>query len=83
MSPCFQSYLLLAFAGALAPPTRALAASQSTGPSDTAFVLARAGVVPENIVYDAPRNRFRAASTCAASNVGSRSRSRSAAGRED
>ncbi len=26
--------------------------------SDTAFVLARAGVVPENIVYDAPRNRF-------------------------
>ena len=26
--------------------------------SDTAFVLARAGIVPENIVYDAPRNRF-------------------------
>jgi sugar lactone lactonase YvrE len=28
------------------------------GPSDTAFVLARAGVIPENIVYDAPRDRF-------------------------
>jgi sugar lactone lactonase YvrE len=26
--------------------------------SDTAFVLARAGVIPENIVYDAPRDRF-------------------------
>lgn len=26
--------------------------------SDTAFVLTRAGVVPENIVYDAPRDRF-------------------------
>jgi sugar lactone lactonase YvrE len=26
--------------------------------SDTAFVLTRAGIVPENIVYDAPRDRF-------------------------
>jgi sugar lactone lactonase YvrE len=26
--------------------------------SDTAFVLARAGVIPENIVYDAPGDRF-------------------------
>jgi sugar lactone lactonase YvrE len=26
--------------------------------SDTAFVLARAGVIPENILYDAPRDRF-------------------------
>ena len=26
--------------------------------SDTALVLAQAGVIPENIVYDAPRNRF-------------------------
>src|SRR5215210_846997 len=39
------------------------AAAQSSdpypaGPSDTAFVLNRAGVVPENIVYDAPRDRF-------------------------
>ena len=39
------------------------AAAQSShpiegGPSDTAFVLARAGVVPENIVYDAARDRF-------------------------
>jgi len=33
--------------------------SKSTpSPSDTAFVLARAGVIPENIVYDAPRDRF-------------------------
>ncbi len=29
-----------------------------TGASDTAFVLDRAGVIPENIVYDAPRDRF-------------------------
>src|SRR5215216_3922398 len=56
MSHCIQRYLLLAFAGALAQP--AAAASQWTGPSDTAFVLARAGVVPENMVYDAPRHRF-------------------------
>jgi sugar lactone lactonase YvrE len=28
------------------------------GPSDTAFVLNRAGVIPENIVYDGPRDRF-------------------------
>jgi sugar lactone lactonase YvrE len=30
----------------------------SDGPSDTAFVLARAGIIPENIVHDAPRYRF-------------------------
>src|SRR5918995_7048572 len=30
----------------------------TAGASDTAFVLARAGVIPENIVYDAPRDRF-------------------------
>jgi sugar lactone lactonase YvrE len=30
----------------------------AAGPSDTAFVLRRAGVIPENIVYDAPRDRF-------------------------
>jgi sugar lactone lactonase YvrE len=42
--------------------TTAAAAQTSNGitaaRSDTAFVLARAGVIPENIVYDAPRNRF-------------------------
>ena len=32
--------------------------SITTGPSDTAFVLNRAGVIPENIVYDATRDRF-------------------------
>lgn len=40
-----------------------VAAAQSSDPvaggaSDTAFVLARAGIIPENIVYDAPRGRF-------------------------
>jgi hypothetical protein len=39
------------------------AAAQSSdniaeNPSDTAFVLGRAGVIPENIVYDAPGDRF-------------------------
>jgi len=58
MSHFRQSYLLLAFAGALAQPAGTAAASQSARPSDTAFVLARGGVVPENIVYDAPRDRF-------------------------
>jgi hypothetical protein len=33
-------------------------AQSGGGLSDTAFVLARAGVIPENIVYDAPRDRF-------------------------
>lgn len=32
--------------------------SITAGPSDTAIVLNRAGVIPENIVYDAPRDRF-------------------------
>jgi sugar lactone lactonase YvrE len=32
--------------------------SIAADPSDTAFVLNRAGVIPENIVYDAPRDRF-------------------------
>jgi sugar lactone lactonase YvrE len=35
-----------------------VAAASAQGPSDTAFVLARAGVVPENLAYDAPRDRF-------------------------
>jgi sugar lactone lactonase YvrE len=42
--------------------TTAAAAQTSSGitaaRSDTAFVLASAGVVPENIVYDPPRDRF-------------------------
>ena len=32
--------------------------SIAAGPSDTAFVLNRAGVIPENIVYDTARDRF-------------------------
>jgi sugar lactone lactonase YvrE len=46
---------------ALTLPTAAGAQSShsiAAGPSDTAFVLNRAGVIPENIVYDAPRERF-------------------------
>ncbi|HEX6434579.1 MAG TPA: hypothetical protein VFZ87_10060 [Gemmatimonadales bacterium] len=45
---------LLALACTLAPSIATGAAIQS----DTAFVLARAGVIPENILYDAPRDRF-------------------------
>jgi sugar lactone lactonase YvrE len=33
-------------------------ASQALAQSDTAFVLARAGVIPENLAYDPPRDRF-------------------------
>jgi sugar lactone lactonase YvrE len=47
-------YRSLAVAYTLVPSLTIPAAAQS----DTAFVLARAGVIPENIVYDAPRNRF-------------------------
>jgi sugar lactone lactonase YvrE len=45
-------------------PSIAISASTQTsqapgsGASDTAFVLTRAGVIPENIVYDTPRERF-------------------------
>jgi sugar lactone lactonase YvrE len=46
--------LLLALAYTFTSSVTIPAAAQS----DTAFVLARAGVVPENIVYDAPRGRF-------------------------
>ncbi len=53
-------YVLFALACGLDP---SLATGQSShgipaGRSDTAFVLTRAGVIPENIVYDAPRHRF-------------------------
>jgi sugar lactone lactonase YvrE len=54
---------MLALACTLDASVATPAAAQSsrasaTGASDTAFVLARAGVIPENIVYDAPRDRF-------------------------
>jgi hypothetical protein len=55
--------VLLALACTLEPSVSPLAAAQSShavahGPSDTAFVLARAGIIPENIVYDASLDRF-------------------------
>lgn len=55
--PAFPIALALVAAGA---PTRAVAqgAAPPATVSDTAFVLSRAGVVPENIVYDPPRDRF-------------------------
>ena len=52
-------YILLAFAALV--PSLATAQSQHgipAGASDTAFVLSRVGVIPENIVYDAARDRF-------------------------
>lgn len=54
---------MLALACTLDPSIAIPATAQSphaiaAGRSDTAFVLARAGVIPENIVYDAPRERF-------------------------
>ncbi len=54
MSPQFHRTILFA-AGYHVTLSVTLAAA---GQSDTAFVLAHAGVIPENIVYDAPRNRF-------------------------
>jgi sugar lactone lactonase YvrE len=55
--------LLFALTFSLDPYTSTAATAQSslasaTGNSDTAFVLSRAGIIPENIVYDAPRDRF-------------------------
>ena len=62
MSHRLQRSVLLAlactFISSLAPAAAAQRSPALPGPSDTAFVLARAGVIPENIVYDAPRNRF-------------------------
>ena len=46
--------MLLGLACMLTPSVVLGAAAQS----DTAFVLGRAGVIPENIVYDAPRDRW-------------------------
>jgi hypothetical protein len=48
---CCRSAILLSIFWAFAP-------RDSPGSSDTAFVLSKAGVVPENIVYDAPRDKF-------------------------
>jgi sugar lactone lactonase YvrE len=45
---------LFALAHAFTP----FVATSASAQSDTAFVLSRAGVVPENIAFDAPRNRF-------------------------
>ena len=52
--------VLLVLACALFPSAAPAAARQDSPAtlSDTAFVLARAGVIPENIVYDATRDRF-------------------------
>jgi sugar lactone lactonase YvrE len=62
MPYCLSRSVILALACAFSPIVDPAAAAQTSpagaGPSDTAFVLARAGVVPENIVYDAPRDRF-------------------------
>ena len=53
---------LLVLAFTLDPFVAAPAVAQSSpaiaeGASDTAFVLARPGVIPENIVYDEPSDR--------------------------
>jgi sugar lactone lactonase YvrE len=64
MTHRFYRSVVLALACTLYSSAASRAAAQSPnataapGPSDTAFVLARAGVIPENIVYDAPRDRF-------------------------
>ena len=53
--------VLVAFACTLSPYSPSVVAQSShpvAGSSDTAFVLSRAGVIPENIVYDPPRDRF-------------------------
>ena len=60
MPHCLHRYVLFALAFGL---DLSLATAQSSrgvpaGGSDTAFVLTRAGVIPENIVYDEPRDRF-------------------------
>lgn len=51
---------LLSSLGVIVPVSLAAQGSPSLEPgtSDTAFVLNRASVIPENIVYDAPRDRF-------------------------
>ena len=50
--------VLFWFTLSLTTASAAQTSSPGPGPSDTAFVLERAGVIPENIVYDAPRDRF-------------------------
>jgi sugar lactone lactonase YvrE len=60
--PCSFPRRALVILCAAAFPTTAPAAAQHrpavSAASDTAFVLQRAGVIPENIAYDAPRDRF-------------------------
>jgi sugar lactone lactonase YvrE len=51
-------YVLIWFTLSLTTAAAAQTAHPLAGTSDTAFVLKRAGVIPENIVYDAPRDRF-------------------------
>jgi hypothetical protein len=63
MRHCFHRSILLILAGTLYGSLATGAAAQGSPPcaagaSDTAFVLERAGIIPENIVYDVPRNRF-------------------------
>jgi hypothetical protein len=53
MSNRIPLYVLFALTVGLIP-----SASAAARQSDTAFVLNHAGVIPENIVYDAPRDRF-------------------------
>jgi hypothetical protein len=56
---CCRSAILLSIFWAFAPrPVSAATRQNSPDSSDTAFVLSKAGVVPENIVYDAPRDKF-------------------------
>jgi sugar lactone lactonase YvrE len=52
--------VLFTFAFTLVPSLARAQSSHSipAGASDTAFVLTRSGVIPENIVYDAARDRF-------------------------
>ena len=62
MPRCLCRCVLLALACTpdlfVSPAAAAQSPHAVTGSSDTAFVLARTGVIPENIVYDAPRDRF-------------------------
>jgi sugar lactone lactonase YvrE len=53
-----RAFLAIACTLISVAPAMARQTTPVGGPSDTAFVLARAGVIPENIVYDPPRNRF-------------------------
>lgn len=49
--------VLIRFTLSLTTAAAAQTADPLAGTSDTAFVFTRAGLIPENIVYDAPRDR--------------------------